>query len=317
MGVALFGRGVEEVLDASELAVAADERGFEACRLERAACARHDPQRLPERYQTVLALQLERPRVREHDRPLRRASRRLADVDRPGLRSRLYARGGVDEVARDHPLAARAERDCRLAGQDAGPCPEAWCAHLVAERGHGRDEVERGPNGALGVVLGRDRRAPHGHHRVADELLDRPAVQLDQATTRVEVARQKLTRLLGVAALRRGREPDEIGEEHGDEPPLGLRCRGCRGQRRCCLRLQGRAALAAELRRRSVRCRAARAGERQRCPAFAAELAPRFVLGAAGAARHDPHVRTIAHRAGEYLRVDLPDHPPSAIRGAR
>jgi hypothetical protein len=51
---------------------------------------------------------------------------------------------------------------------------------LVAERRDGRDEVERRADRALGVVLRARRRAPDGHHGVADELLDGAAVQLDQ-----------------------------------------------------------------------------------------------------------------------------------------
>ena len=46
-------------------------------------------------------------------------------------------------------------------GLDAGP-----------ERLHGVDELEGRPDRPLGVVLVRDRRAPDGHDRVADELLD-------------------------------------------------------------------------------------------------------------------------------------------------
>ena len=101
---------------------------------------------------------------------------------------------------------------------------------LVAERRHGSDEVECRANGPLGIVLGRGRRAPHRHHRVADELLDRAAVELDQAAARVEVAGEELARVLGVALLRGCREADEVGEEDGDEAALGRRLRG-RGRR--------------------------------------------------------------------------------------
>ena len=38
---------------------------------------------------------------------------------------------------------------------------------------------ERRADGALGIVLVRDRRAEERHHRVADELLDRAAVALE------------------------------------------------------------------------------------------------------------------------------------------
>ena len=44
---------------------------------------------------------------------------------------------------------------------------------------HGVDQVQRGADGTLGIVLASDRRAPDGHDRVADELLDRAAVASD------------------------------------------------------------------------------------------------------------------------------------------
>ena len=47
------------------------------------------------------------------------------------------------------------------------------------EDADGVDELEGGADGPLGVVLARDRRAPDGHDRVADELLDGAAVALD------------------------------------------------------------------------------------------------------------------------------------------
>ena len=72
------------------------------------------------------------------------------------------------------PWFVRVQRDRRLAGQDAGARLE------VRVQGADRvDQLERGADGALGVVLVGDRGAPHGHDRVADELLDGPAVQLD------------------------------------------------------------------------------------------------------------------------------------------
>ena len=49
-------------------------------------------------------------------------------------------------------------------------------------------EVERGADGALGIVLVRHRRAPDRHHGVADELLDHAAVALDDAPAGLEVA---------------------------------------------------------------------------------------------------------------------------------
>ena len=63
------------------------------------------------------------------------------------------------------------------------------------------DELERGADGALGVVLVGDRRAPDRHDRVADELLDRPAVQLHDLGRGLEVAAEELADRLGVAVL--------------------------------------------------------------------------------------------------------------------
>ena len=193
----LLGAGVEQLLDQAELAVAADEGRLEAVRLERAAYPGDDPERPPELRPAFLALELVRARLLVDDRLLAGAARRLADEHRPGLGRRLDARGGVDEVAGDHAFALCAERHRGLAGEHAGARTQVLGAVLLAERRDRRDEVERRPDRALGVVLGRGRRPPHGHHRVADELLDGPAVQLDQASARVEVPREQLAHLLG------------------------------------------------------------------------------------------------------------------------
>ena len=91
------------------------------------------------------------------------------------------------------------------------------------EARHRLDELERRPHRPFGVVLVRDRGAPEGHHGIADELLDGAAVAFDDGAGGVEVAGQKLARVLGVASLRGGREADEVGEEDADEPALRYR----------------------------------------------------------------------------------------------
>ena len=244
--LALVGAAVKEVLDLPQLAVAADERCLEAGGLERAAQAGDDALRLPERCEPLLALELERAHLLEDDRLLSRAPRRLADEYGTRVGDRLHACRGVHEVACDHALSLGAERDGRLAREDARARLELGSSDLVAQRGHGRDEVERRPHGALGVVLSRGRRAQDRHDRVPDELLDRAAVELDQSAARVEVAREELAYVLGVAALRDRREADEVGEEDGDEATLGGGSSRPRCGRRCRYR-ERRAALAAEL----------------------------------------------------------------------
>ena len=224
---------MEEVLDLAQLAIAADERRFETLRLQRAAQAGDHTLRTPERSEPLLALELERARVLVDDRLLRRAAGGFADEDGPWLGGRLHARRRIDEIARDHALALGADRDGGFPGEDTSAGAKLGRADLVAERGDGSDQVERRADGSLRVVLGRGRRAPNGHHCIADELLDRAAVELDQASRCVEVAREELARILGVALPGRRREPDEVGEEDGDEPSL-CRRRSARGRCGCC-----------------------------------------------------------------------------------
>ena len=184
----LLGADVEEILDLAQLAVSSDEGGLEPMGFQGAGTPRDDPQRLPQLRLALLPLELERPGVLVDDRRLGRPARRLADQNTARLRSRLDPRSGVDDIARDHPLADRREVHRRLAGQHARSRPQAFRTHLLAEGRHGSDEIERRTDGALGIVFGRGRRPPHRHHRVPDELLDRAAVQLDQTSAGVEVA---------------------------------------------------------------------------------------------------------------------------------
>ena len=161
------------------------------------------------------------------------------------------------------------------------------------ERPDGVDELEAGPHRPLGVVLVGDRRAPDRHDRVADELLDRPAVAGDHLAGELEVAGEGVADLLRVALLGEGGEADEVGEEDRDEPALGdggggrpggRTARRRRG-RRCSGDERGRA-LAAELRVGAVGRSAGRTDQRESSRAFLAELAPRLVLGPAARADH-------------------------------
>ena len=132
------------------------------------------------------------------------------------MRGRLDPRGSVDEITGHHALALGADRHGRLAGEDTGA--RLQCRVEPRDR---LDEIESGAHRPLGVVLGGSRRAPDGHDGVADELLDRPAVAADQRARELEVAREQVTRLLRITAFGERGEPDEIGEEHRDEPSLG------------------------------------------------------------------------------------------------
>ena len=70
----LAGR-VQELLEQAQLAVATDERRFQAGRPQRPAARRHDTQRAPETLRLGFALELVRPGVLVHDRGLGRLAR--------------------------------------------------------------------------------------------------------------------------------------------------------------------------------------------------------------------------------------------------
>jgi len=222
---------VEELLDEAELPVATRERRLEHRRSPGRAPQTDDRDRSPELNGLGLALQLEDPAALVGDDVVRRPHRRLADQDRPRVRDRLDAGGGVHQVTRDHPLPLRVECDRGLAGQDTGASAELRGTDLLPERSYDGRELQGGPDGALGVVLVRDRRPPDRHHRIADELLHDPAVSADDLPARVEVPREQIPDLLGIARFREGRESHQVREQHRDQTPFGRRS-GARSDRR-------------------------------------------------------------------------------------
>ncbi len=148
------------ILDELELAVAPDEGRLETLRLHQSADAGHDPVSLPELHRFGFALQRMHAGVSIRDRRVGRALGCFADEDAAGFGRGLDARRGVDEVPRHHPLSAGAHVDRRLAGEDAGPRPKLGCAGLGAELGHRVDNLERGADGALRIILLRHRAFP-------------------------------------------------------------------------------------------------------------------------------------------------------------
>ena len=91
--------------------------------------------------------------------------------------------------------------------------------------------LDRRPHRPQRVVLVHDRHAEHGHHRVADELLDGAAVALDDRLHPLEVAREQRAQRLRVEPLaERGRAGD-VAEEDGHGLALLARRRGV-GERR-------------------------------------------------------------------------------------
>ena len=127
----------------------------------------------------------------------------------------------VHEIARDEPLTCRRRCHRGLSREDSGTESQLQARRRVRQTGHGNDQVEGCPHGSLRVVLVRDRGAPDGHHGVADELLDGPAVSLDDLARAGEVAGQEFAHGFRIAIFRKGGEADEIREQDGDETPFG------------------------------------------------------------------------------------------------
>ena len=219
-----------EILQQAQLFVAAHEWRFRHVRAALSTALGHDPQGAPGGDGARLALEDLLPGLFERDRRRRQAMGRLTDEHGSGRGSALEPGGGVDQVARDHPLPCRAEGDGGFAGEDAGSCADGR-----TQDADGADEIQSGAHRALGVVLAGGRRTPEGHDGVADEFLDRPAVAFDDVTSDLEVPAEGLADFLGVALLGERGEPDEIGEQDRHEPALGegwrsrARTRGRRG----------------------------------------------------------------------------------------
>ena len=85
-------------------------------------------------------------------------------------------------------------------------------ARLEAELLDAVERRERGADGALGVVLVRERDAEGGHHGVAGELLDRAAVRDDAVRDLLEEAVDAPADDLGVGVGDELRRVDEVDE---------------------------------------------------------------------------------------------------------
>ena len=229
VGLPVVGAREEQLLDGPQLAIAPDERRLQPLGLQGSARSGDHPNRAPERDGFDLALELVGSGIFVHDDRVGGPLRGLPHEHGPRLGDRLDARRRVHKIARDHPLSLGPDRHRGLPRQHPGPGGER-CPYVDTEVGDGFEQVERGSDRSFGIVLLGGRCTPYGHHRIADEFLQGPAVEGDQAPTGVEVPGEELADLLRVPALRKRGEPDQIGEQHRDESPLGGRGRGRLGR---------------------------------------------------------------------------------------
>ncbi len=218
---AFRGGTLEDVTKRLQFAVAADERRLHHRRPAGPADLGRHLQWPPGMDGLDFAFEHQIPCVFEGDRPARRPIGSVVDEHRARRSCALQTGRGVDEVT-GHALTGRGIQEDRGFARghsdpncDVGdPCTPPEHPHLVGE-------IERGAHRPLCVVLVGDRRSPHAHDRVADELVDRSAVPADHISCGGEEGREEVTHLLGVAGLRHRRIPNHVGEQHRDQAAFG------------------------------------------------------------------------------------------------
>ena len=131
-----------------------------------------------------------------------------AEQDLPGRGGALQPGGHVHGVPGHDPLAAGPVTGHHLAGVDPhapfdGGAPLRQ--HRLVQASQALADLECRPAGPHGIVLVNHGDAEHRHDRVADELLDDPAMELDDLAHHVEVPRHEGPHRLRDRDVRRGR----------------------------------------------------------------------------------------------------------------
>ena len=163
--------------------------------------------------------------------PRSEAERFRAEQDLAGLCRLLEPGGDVDRIAGREPLLGAGDD---LTGVDAEPDAQrrpVVALELGVQRLERIAQLHGGTHRPQRVVLVHLRHAEDRHHRIADELLHRAAVPLDDGLGCLEVARQHAAQALRVEPLAERSRSRDVAEEHGDGLPLLARCRGA-GERR-------------------------------------------------------------------------------------
>ena len=158
-----------------------------------------------------LALQVERLEGFGADRIPDERARLGADEDLAARRRLLEPGRYVDGVARHERLVRSPDHD--LAGIDAD-------ARVEAVLGDRSAHLDGGPHGAQRVVFVRDGNAEDGHDRIPDELLDRPAVSLEDRAKVLEVPAHASAQRLRIGRLAERGRTHEVAEQHGDDLAL-------------------------------------------------------------------------------------------------
>jgi hypothetical protein len=162
---------------------------------------------------------------------------RVRNQDLARLRRVGEPRGKIHRLAGDGVLAVpRTARPARhhLATGDPDVHPER-AATRVGKRGHPALDVERGADGAFGVVAVGHGGAEDGHDAVANVLTDGAAVALDDRVDDVKEAAGENVQFLRIDLAAEPGVAREVGEQHRHLPALafGKGRGGCIRQLRC------------------------------------------------------------------------------------
>ena len=126
-------------------------------------------------------------------------------------------------IARHDPSGVHADVD---ADRDT-----AIAFELLVQVRESVTHVDDGATRPERVIFVQLRDPEHGHHRVADVLLDRPSVAFDRRAHRVEVAGLDVAERLGIELLSQLRGAGDVTEDDGDGL-ANLGRRRCRHERR-------------------------------------------------------------------------------------
>src|SRR5712691_786079 len=153
-----------------------------------------------------LSLELERPGGLGCDRVADEVKRGGSDQSLAGRSRLLEPRSEVDGVACHEGLAFAGDDLTRV---DAD-------ANLELERSDHLLHLRGGSDRAQRIVLVRLGNAEHGHHCVADALLDRAAVALDDLAHLLVIPGHQPPRRVRMRAFSERRGTDDVAEEDGD-----------------------------------------------------------------------------------------------------
>ena len=170
-----------------------------------------------------LALDPDQVQDAEVELVLGRLLHRLADdyIHPVGLGLALQPGAQVDVVADDGVVEAQMGTQVAHdhgTGVDADADDEVRHFHLVPDRLKGVDfphHIQGGPAGPLGVVFLGHRRAPDGHDRVADVLVQDAVVGEDDGRHLIQVGVEGMGEDLRLQPLGDGGEAANVGEEDG------------------------------------------------------------------------------------------------------